>query len=106
VLFDVYLSTKGPNPRRQYVATLSFFGMAHPHKGKAAAAVPKVSRHIDVTEELQALKGSSAEVPDVQVVFEASDGTAGSTLQAARTLFNPQSGLKVGSIQLQVKGGS
>jgi hypothetical protein len=106
VLFDVYLSTKGPNPRRQYVATLSFFGMDHPHKGKKAAGVAKVSRHIDVTQELQALKGSGAEVPDVQVVFEASDGTASSTLATARTLFHRDSGLKVGAIRLEVKGGS
>jgi hypothetical protein len=106
VLFDVYLSTKGPNPRREYVATLSFFGMDHAHKGKKAAGVPKVSRHIDVTQELQALKGSSATIPDVQVVFEASDGTASSTLATARTLFNRDSGLKVGAIKLEVKGGS
>ncbi|HLX09918.1 MAG TPA: tyrosinase family protein [Thermoanaerobaculia bacterium] len=104
VLFDVYLSTVGANPRRQYVATISFFNMGH--HGKKAMAAPKVSRHIDVTEELKALQGASAEVPQVQVVFEASNGTASSTLQAARGLFNRQSGLRIGTIQLQVKGGS
>jgi hypothetical protein len=101
VLFKVYLSTAGPHPRRQYVATLSFFGV-EAHDGHAAGG-GKRSRHIDVTEKLKALKGKAAEMPAVQVVFEAADGTASSTLQTARALFDSKSGLRVGSVELQVR---
>lgn len=102
VLFDVYLTIAGANAQRQYVGTLSFFGVGH---GKGHAAHGEIPvRKFDVTDELQALKGASERLPDVQVVFEASLGVAGSTVEAARPLFNRQANLKVGTIQLRVKG--
>ena len=97
VLFNVWLSTTGPNPRRQYVATLSFFGLSH-HKGHEA-----LNRNIDVTEALNALKGTSAQAPDVQVEFEATDGLEGTRPEAVEPVLNKKAALKVGKIQLQVK---
>lgn len=101
VLFNIYLSTTGPNPRRQYVATLSFFGMDHGDHGHGGTLPNRI---LDVTDELQALKGTGEQMPDIQVVFEATDGTADSRLEAVRPLFNRQSGLKVGNIHLDLRG--
>lgn len=98
VMFDVYLSTKGPEPRRQYVGTLSFFGVDH---RSALRSLP--ARSFDVTEQLGALKGGSPELPEVQVVFEATDGTAGSTPAKAGPQLNPKAGLRVGSLRLHVQ---
>ncbi len=95
-LINIYLSTTGANARRQYVATLSFFGLDH-HAGLV------INRRVDVTSALKALKGASASLPEIQVVFEATDGTAGSKVETVRPLFNKQSGLKVGSIELDLK---
>jgi hypothetical protein len=100
VQFDVYLSTTGPQPRRQYLGTLSFFGVSH---RTGQARLPR--RTFDVGEELRALKGNRSEVPEVQVVFEATEGAAGSRPEDARALFNREAGLEVGSIQLLVPGG-
>lgn len=98
VQFDVFLSTSGPQPRRQYLGTLSFFGVSH-RTGKAE--LPR--RTFEVGEKLRALKGNRAEVPEVQVVFEATEGAAGSKPGDARALFNREAGLEVGSIQLRVQ---
>ncbi|MFY9822348.1 MAG: hypothetical protein WAM82_13275, partial [Thermoanaerobaculia bacterium] len=98
VLFNVYLSTPGPHPQRQYVGTLSFFGV---DRRSGHVALP--GRTFDVTEQLQALKGKSAELPEVQVVFEATDGTAGSTPEKVGPLLNRQAGLQVGSVRLGVQ---
>jgi hypothetical protein len=95
-LINIYLSTTGANPRREYVATLSFFGLEH-HAGTV------LNRKVDVTSALRALKGTSADLPEIQVVFEATDGTAGSKVEAVRPLFNKQSGLKIGTIELDLK---
>ena len=92
VLFDVFLETTEAKPRRQYVATISFFGLKH-HAGKGG--VSTFSRNVDVSDALQALKGPNGEIPEVKVVFEATDGTAGPKPEA---LVKP---LKVGTIQLQ-----
>jgi tyrosinase len=93
VLFKVYLSTTGPNPRKQYVATLSFFGVGHRHAKHGA-----LNRNIDVTEALNALTGTSAQAPDVQVEFEATDGTEGVKSES----LSPAT-VKIGKIQLQVR---
>jgi hypothetical protein len=94
VLYNVYLSTTGSNPRRQYVATISFFGLNHRHAKHRA-----LNRNIDVTEALAALTGKNGKVPDVQVEFEATDGTEGARPQD----LTPTTGLKIGKIQLQVR---
>ncbi|HEX4962965.1 MAG TPA: tyrosinase family protein [Thermoanaerobaculia bacterium] len=95
VLYNVFLTTTGANPRRQYVGTLSFFGLDH-HEG----ASKTLNRKIDVTAALKALKGKLKDLPEIQVVFEATDGTPGVKPES----LTPQGGLRVGSIQLQVKG--
>jgi hypothetical protein len=97
VLFNVYLSTTGPKPRKQYVATISFFGLNHHAKHGPA------SRNVDVTEALKALQGTSKEAPEVQVEFEATDGTGGVKPESLSADFNSKAGLKVGKIQLQIK---
>ncbi|MFY9822349.1 MAG: tyrosinase family protein [Thermoanaerobaculia bacterium] len=97
VLFNVYLSTTGPNPRKQYVATLSFFGLDHHAKHHA------LHRKVDVTEALNALKGTNAQAPEVQVEFEATDGTEGVKPESLSASLNSKAVLKVGKIQLQVR---
>lgn len=97
VLFNVLLSTTGPAPRREYLGTLSFYGVDRPGK------VDLPDRTFDATEQLRALKGKSPELPEIQVVFEATDGTAESTPQKATPSFNPKSSLEVGSIRLKVR---
>ena len=98
LLFNVYLSTTGPTSRRQYVGTLSFFGVGY---RSGHGALP--GRTFDVTEQLQALKGQSPQLPELEVVFEATDGTAESTPEKAGPL-NRQAGLRVGSVRLRVQG--
>jgi hypothetical protein len=96
VLFNVFLETTEAKPRRQYVATISFFGLAH-HARKGG--ISTINRNVDVTDALQALKGSKGESPEVRVVFEATDGTTGPQTEAVvKPLVKP---LKVGTIQLQ-----
>jgi hypothetical protein len=99
VMFNVYLSTLGPNPRRQYVGTLSFFGVGH-----RSGHVDLPGRTFDVTEQLQALAGKNPQLSEIQVVFEATDGTAESTLEKVGPLLNRQAGLRVGSVRLGVQG--
>jgi len=99
VMFNVYLGVPGPNPRRQYVGTLSFFGVSH---SSGHVALP--GRTFDVTEQLQTLRGQSPQLSEVQVVFEATDGTAESTPEKVGALLNRQAGLRVGSVRLRVQG--
>ena len=96
VLYNVYLSTTGANPRKEYVATVSFFGVNHHGHGA-------ISRKVDVTEALNALKGKNGEAPDVEVEFEATDGTPGVKPESLEPVLNKKAALKVGKIQLQVK---
>jgi hypothetical protein len=99
VMFNVYLTTSGPNPPRQYVGTLSFFGVNH-----RSGQVNLPGRTFDVTEQLQALKGKNPQLSEIQVVFEATDGTAESTPAKVSSLLNRQAGLRVGSVRLRVHG--
>jgi hypothetical protein len=99
VQFNVYLSAPGPNPQRQYVGTLSFFGVA-----RRSGHVSLPHRTFDVTEQLQALKGQSSQLSEVQVVFEATEGTADSTPEKAAPQLNRQAGLRIGSVRLRVQG--
>jgi hypothetical protein len=97
VLFNVYLATAGPNPRRQYVGTLSFFGVEGPGK----ASLP--ARNFNVSTPLKALLGNGDSLPELQVVFEATDGTADSTVAKAAPNFDRSSGLRVGTVRLQLQ---
>ncbi len=97
VLFNVYLATAGPHPQRQYVGTLSFFGV----EGPGNATLP--ARSFDVSAPLKALLGTGGSPPELQVVFEATDGTAGSTAAKAAPSFDRGSGLRVGTVRLQLQ---
>jgi hypothetical protein len=97
VLFNVYLATAGPHPRRQYVGTLSFFGV----EGAETVSLP--ARSFDVSAPLKSLLGTGDSLPELQVVFEASDGTADSTVAKAAPGFNRDSGLRVGTVRLQLR---
>jgi hypothetical protein len=99
VMFNVYLSTSGPTSRRQYVGTLSFFGVDH-----RSGQVNLPGRAFDVTEQLQALKGKNPQLSELQVVFEATDGTAESTPAKVSSILNRQAGLRVSAVRLQVQG--
>jgi hypothetical protein len=99
VMFRIYLSTTEANPRRQYVRTLSFFGLDQPANQRSLPA-----RSFDVTSQIRALGSAGGELPEVQVVFEATDGTAGSTPAKAGSQLNPKADFTVGSLRLQVKG--
>jgi hypothetical protein len=99
VSFNVYLGTTGLHPRRQYVGTLSFFGVT-----RRSGHVDLPGRTFDVTEQLQALKGGSSQLPEIQVLFEATDGTAESTPEKAGPHLNRQAGLQVGTVRLEVQG--
>jgi hypothetical protein len=104
VMFDVYLGTGGPQPRRQYVGTLSFFGVGYGPSRHALPARTPPSRSFDVTEELRKLEGAGHELPELVVTFEATNGTAESTPAKAGPQLNAKAGLRIGSIRLQVRG--
>jgi len=97
VLFNVYLATAGPRPQRQYVGTLSFFGV----EGTGKATLP--ARSFDVSAPLKALLGTGDSPPELQVVFEATNGTADSTVAKAASSFDRGSGLRVGTVRLQLQ---
>jgi hypothetical protein len=97
VLFNVYLATAGPHPRRQYVGTLSFFGV----EGTGKASLP--ARSFDVSAPLKTLLGTGDSLPELKVVFEATDGTADSTVAKAAPSFNRGSGLRVDTVRLQLQ---
>lgn len=99
VQFNVYLSAVGPNSRRQYVGTLSFFGVDY---RSGHADLP--GRTFDVTEQLQAIRGKGLQLSELQVTFEATDGTAESTPEKAGPQLNRKAGLQVGSVRLRVHG--
>jgi hypothetical protein len=97
VLFNIYLATAGPHPQRQYVGTLSFFGV----EGTGKVSLP--ARSFDVSAPLRALLGTGDPPPELQVVFEATDGTADSTVAKAAPSFNRDAGLRVGAVRLQLQ---
>ncbi len=100
VLFDVYVARKGAaGGERQYVGTLSFFGLGTRTRHKHGAAVQRV---FDVTEQVRAALGGQLDVDAVDVLFEATTGEAGAKPEAARSLFNKRAGLKIASVRLSV----
>jgi hypothetical protein len=71
--YNVYLERRvGDATRRQRVGTLSFFTSTDGNDHAQHAGTE--TRIFDVTEELRALAGSSLNVKDVDVVFEATSG--------------------------------
>jgi hypothetical protein len=104
VMFDVYLGSGGPQPRRQYVGTLSFFGLSYRPSRHALPVRTLPTRSFDVTGELSKLAGAGHELPELVVTFEATSGTAESTPAKAGVQLNPKAGLRIGSIRLRIQG--
>ena len=92
VLFDMFLSIPGREVDRQYVGTLSL-------------AEPERSRTFEVALKLKKLRNERSELPELQLMFEASLGTDDPTLtfKDAQERFNREAGLRVGSVVLRVR---
>ncbi len=100
VLFDVYLAKKGaPAGERQYVGTLSFFGLGTRTRHKHGGPLKRV---FDVTEQVRAALGSEIDVDAIDVLFEATTGEADAKPESARALFNKKAGLKIATVHLKV----
>lgn len=93
--FKVILERRDDPSKRVQVGTLSFFMSTMAHEGHDG----EINRTFDVTDELRQLAVSSADLKDVNVVFEATDGRAGST----EAPFDADGNLMVGEIELRVK---
>ena len=55
-------------------------------------------------DEVRNLSGVGALPEDMEVVFEATEGTADSTPEKAGPQLNRQAGLRIGSVRLRVQG--
>lgn len=100
VMFDVYLARKAaPATGRQYVGTLTFFGLGT-RTHHAHGEPPR--RVFDVTEHVRKLLDGNLDVDALDVAFEATDGLDAAQPEGARARFNRKSGLKIGSVQLKV----
>lgn len=93
--FHVILERRDDPTKRVRVGTLSFFISTKAHAGHSG----EINRTFDVTEELRQLAVSSADLRDINVVFEATTGRARET----EAPFDADSGLTVGEIELRVK---
>lgn len=93
--FHVILERRDDPAKRARVGTLSFFTSTTAHAGHSS----EINRTFDVTDELRQLAVSSADLKDVNVVFEATTGLAGSS----EAPFDADSKLTVGEIELRVK---
>ncbi len=93
--FNVILERRDDPTKRARVGTLSFFVSTKAHAGHAS----EITRTFDVTDELRQIAASTAEIEDVNVVFEATTGLAGATESA----FDADAKLTVGEIELRVK---
>lgn len=93
--FNVILERRDDPTKRARVGTLSFFTSTKAHEGHSG----DINRTFDVTDELRQLAVSAAELKDVNVVFEATNGLTGST----EASFDADAKLTVGEIELRVK---
>jgi hypothetical protein len=107
-MFDIFLEKKSNPSQRVYVGTLSFFAAPlAPGKGKQHGGhhhgATTMRRTFDVSDEMRELVGPGLNTGDIQVVFEATTGEAGSTPERAKAFFNPKrSDFRVKSIELHV----
>jgi hypothetical protein len=98
VMFDVFLARKGAAAaQRQYVGTLTFFGVGGRHKHGASSL-----RVFDVTEHVRAALGGALDADAVEVQFEATTGLPDAKPEDARPLLNKRSGLKIATVHLKV----
>lgn len=93
--FNVILERRDDPARRARVGTLSFFMSTKAHEGHSG----EITRTFDVTDELRQIAVSSADLKEINVVFEATTGRAGET----EAPFDADSKLTVGEIELRVK---
>lgn len=93
--FAVILERRDDPTKRARVGTLSFFVSTKAHEGHSGT----INREFDITDELRQLSVSSADLKDVNVVFEATSGLGG----ASEATFEPDAKLTVGEIELRVK---
>ena len=93
--FHVVLERRDDPTKRVRVGTLSFFRSTKEHAGHS----DEINRTFDVTDELRRIAVSSADLKEVNVVFEATTGLAG----ASEAPFDTDSKLTVGEIELRVK---
>jgi hypothetical protein len=103
-MFNIYLEKKSDPAQRQFVGTLSFFSTPMVPGMKQHHAAPSTRRVFDVTDSLRTLVGPSLKVEDVNVVFEATTGQAGSKPEEAAARFHPEvSDLSVAKVELRLK---
>jgi hypothetical protein len=93
--FNVILERRDDPTKRARVGTLSFFMSTKAHEGHS----DEINRTFDVTDELRQIAVSTADLKEVNVVFEATTGLAGATEAA----FDAGAKLTVGEIELRVK---
>ncbi|HEX2832608.1 MAG TPA: tyrosinase family protein [Thermoanaerobaculia bacterium] len=94
--FNVILERRDDATKRVRVGTLSFFVSTNPHEGHSGA----INRTFDVTDELRQIGASSADLKDLNVVFEATTGRAGAT----ESSFDANDAkVTIGEIELRVK---
>jgi hypothetical protein len=93
--FNVILERRDDPTKRARVGTLSFFMATKAHEGHSG----EINRTFDVTDELRQIAVSTADIKEVNVVFEATTGLAGAT----ESSFDSDAKLTVGEIELRVK---
>lgn len=96
-IFKIYLERKDDPSRRAFVGALSFFNAGEHQHGEGGGDAES-DRLFDVTDALRAIGAASAQ--EVNVVFEAATGRAG-THEAPQ--LNLQSGLIVDAVELRVR---
>jgi hypothetical protein len=90
--FNVILERHDDSTKRARVGTLSFY---MPVKARGTT-----SRTFDVSDELQQIAVSAANLDHVDVVLEATTGRGGAN---AKATFEPRSKLTIGAVELRVK---
>lgn len=93
--FNVILERRDNPAKRVKVGVLSFFVSTVAHEGHSG----EITRTFDVTDELREIAAKTGDLKEVNVVFEATTGLAGSTEAA----FDADAHLTVGEIELRVK---
>ena len=107
VLFDVFIAPKSNPSARQYVGTISWFGVFGHHHGTSGPKPKTRTLRFDVTDPLRKL-GAAADAAGLTVSFDASTGLVSSTpapatgVQAdASKAFRPQSQVQIGAVEIR-----
>jgi hypothetical protein len=104
VLFDVYIATKNEPTVREFVGTISWFGVFRHHGNDAPV---KRTLQFDVTRQLKKLRGS-ANASGFTVTIEATTGRVQTDSSQAKEMtsealqaFRSQANVQIGAIELQ-----